>query len=143
MAQLGGPRNETRTLAYLERNLTHWTDHGFGVWVLRALPSRQVVGRACVRHLMLDQRDEIEIGYGFLPANWGQGWATEIAQACADIAFSRLGCSSVVALTRPTNLASQRVLNKVGLVYERDVEFEGLRHRLFRRGPGFESDSAV
>jgi len=83
---------------------------------------------------MLDQRDEVEIGYGFLPAHWGRGWGTEIAQACVDIAFSQLESSSVVGLTRSTNLASQRVLSTVGLVYERDVEFDGLQHRLFRRG---------
>ena len=135
MAHLGGPRDEAGTRDYLERNLAHWADHGFGLWVLRAVPSREVVGRACVRHVVVDECDEVEIGYGFLPAYWGRGWATEIAQACVNLAFTRLDCPSVVGLTRPMNRASQRVLGKVGLVLEREVQLEGLQHLLFRGRP--------
>jgi RimJ/RimL family protein N-acetyltransferase len=132
MAHLGGVRDEAATLAYLERNLAHWAAYGFGIWMLRAAGSGEVAGRACVRHVMLDGRDDIEIGYGFLPAFWGQGFATEIAKACVDLAFTQLGCASVVGLTLAANVGSQRVLRKAGLQFERTIQFEGLPHLLFR-----------
>ena len=133
MTYLGGLRDEAGTLAYLERNLSHWSAHGFGLWMLRSVGSGEVVGRACVRHVIVDARDDIEIGYGFLPGYWGQGFATEIAKACVDLAFTQLGCPSVVGLTLPANIGSQHVLRKAGLQDERNTQFEGLPHLLFRR----------
>jgi RimJ/RimL family protein N-acetyltransferase len=43
-----------------------------------------------------------------------------------------LGLQSVVAITLPANRASQRVLLKAGMVYQREINHEGLRHLLFR-----------
>lgn len=132
MTYLGGIRDEAGTVAYLERNLSHWSTYGFGLWMLRAPGTGEVVGRACVRHVVVEARDEIEIGYGFLPAYWGQGLATEIANACVDLAFTQLGCASVVGLTLPENRGSQRVLQKAGLAYDRPIQFEGIPHLLCR-----------
>jgi RimJ/RimL family protein N-acetyltransferase len=133
MALVGGPRDEAGTDAYLELNLAHWAKFGFGLWMLRARTSGQIVGRACVRHLVINERDEVEIGYGFLPAHWGQGLATEIAGACVDLAFNAIRLPSIVALTSPENMASQRVLTKAGLAYEEEVDLGGQPHLLFRR----------
>jgi RimJ/RimL family protein N-acetyltransferase len=131
-ALLGGVRDEKRTAAYLERNLQHWTRYNFGVWMLFDAASNRLAGRALLRHLVLDASDDVEVGYGFLPAFWGRGLATEIATACVGFGFDELGLSSIVAITLPENLKSRRVLAKAGLVYERDVRHEGLRHLFFR-----------
>jgi RimJ/RimL family protein N-acetyltransferase len=133
MAQLGGVRDPEESAAYLARNLAHWETHGFGLWLLQRLDAPGIIGRACLRHLLVDGVDEVELGYGFYPAHWGQGLATEIALACVAIGFERLGCGSLVALTRPTNVASQRVMSKAGLQFEREIEHGGEPHVLFRR----------
>ena len=132
MALLGGPRDEAETAAYLARNLQHWDDYGFGLWMLREVGKPRVVGRALLRHLLIEGRDEVELGYGFHPEFWGRGLATEVATACLQVGRERLRLPSVVAITRPANAGSQRVLTKVGLVYERDVTHEGILHLLFR-----------
>jgi RimJ/RimL family protein N-acetyltransferase len=132
MALLGGLRDETQTAAYLARNLQHWDDYGFGVWILREVGDARVAGRALLRHLLLEGGDEVELGYGFHPEFWGRGLATEIATACLRVGREQLGLPSVVAITRPANAGSQRVLTKAGLVYERDVTHEGVSHLLFR-----------
>lgn len=132
MAMLGGIRDEAQTLAYLERNLRHWTEYGFGLWILRDGEQNRVVGRALLRHLLLEDIDEVEVGYSFHPEFWGRGLATEIASACLAHGRKELGLPSIVALTLPGNLPSQRVLTKVGLVYERDVSHDGLLHVLYR-----------
>src|SRR6266545_2510860 len=107
MAFLGGPRDAAATAAYLARNLRHWTDYGFGLWILREAATNRVAGRAVVRHLLVEGQDEVEIGYGFYAGYWGRGLATEIAVACRDIGLHELRLPSVVAVTRPANLASQ------------------------------------
>jgi len=132
MALLGGVRDTAGTVAYLEMNVKHWADHGFGMWMLRERASSAIVGRAILRHLAVEGVDEVEVGYGFMPEYWGRGLATEIAQACVRIGFEQLGLFSLVAITTPTNLGSQRVMTKAGLAYERDIVHAGIPHVLFR-----------
>src|SRR5262249_51803750 len=80
--------------------------------------------RAVLRHLDVEGTDEVEIGYAFYPEYWGRGLATEIAAAC--LAHGRrLGVPSLVAIINPENHASQRVLTKVGLAYERPARPAG------------------
>src|SRR2546427_12087068 len=61
MAMLGGPRDDAQTAAYLARNLQHWTDYGFGLWILRESQQNRVAGRAVLRHLLLEGSDEVEV----------------------------------------------------------------------------------
>jgi len=134
MALLGGVRDEAGTRAYLEMNVKHWADHGFGMWMLRDSASSALIGRAILRHLDVEGVDEVEVGYGFMPEYWGRGLATEIAQACIRIGFDQLRLQTLVAITTPANLASQRVMQKAGLAYERDIVHAGTPHVLFRIG---------
>jgi [ribosomal protein S5]-alanine N-acetyltransferase len=132
MALLGGVRDTAGTVAYLETNIKHWADHGFGMWMLRDAATQAVIGRAILRHLDVEGVDEVEVGYGFMPEYWGHGLATEIAQACILIGFDQLRLPSLVAITTPANLASQRVMQKSGLAYEREIIHAGVPHVLFR-----------
>jgi RimJ/RimL family protein N-acetyltransferase len=134
MAQLGGVRDGAGTMAYLEHNMAHWAEYGFGLWILRDRDSGAVIGRAVLRHLEIQGVDEVETGYGFLPEFWGRGLATEIARACVEIGRERLGLASVVGITAPTNTGSQRVMWKAGMQYERDIVHAGLPQLLFRSG---------
>lgn len=132
MALLGGIRDGAQTAAYLDRNLKHWDEHGFGLWMLREREGNRFVGRAVLRHLLVEQEDEVEVGYGFYPGYWGRGLAVEIATACLGFARTALRLSSVVAITHPDNVRSRRVMTKLGLVYERDFMHEGVLHVLYR-----------
>ena len=132
MAALGGVRDEEQTAAYLARNLRHWADHGFGLWILREVGGRDPVGRAVLRHLLVEGVDEVEVGYAFYPGFWGRGLATEVATACLAFGREHLQLATIVGVTKPSNRASQHVLLKVGLAYERDFLHEGARSALFR-----------
>ena len=132
MAQLGGVRDDAQTDAYLAKNLKHWDDYGFGLWILREVGGGEPVGRAVLRHLPVENVDEIEVGYAFYELFWGRGLATEVATACLELGRRKLGLTTIVAVTSPENRASQHVLEKVGLVYERDFTHEGARSSLFR-----------
>ena len=91
-----------------------------------------MIGRAILRHLDVGGVDEIEIGYGFMPDYWGRGLATEVAHALVAMGRDQLHLPSVVAITTPANLASQHVMQKAGLAYERDIVHAGVPHVLFR-----------
>jgi RimJ/RimL family protein N-acetyltransferase len=55
-----------------------------------------------------------------------------MAQASLQVGFRRFGFAEISSRTLPINLASQRVMEKLGFQYERDFKFAGLRHRLYR-----------
>jgi len=131
MALLGGPRTEAETRAYLVRNLQHWDEHNHGLWMLRDTEER-IAGRCVLRHLDVEGVDEVELGYGFHTEYWGRGLATEVARELLRLGLRELGRPTLVAITRPVNLGSQRVLIKTGLVYERDVMYDDVAHQLYR-----------
>jgi RimJ/RimL family protein N-acetyltransferase len=131
MALLGGTRDAAATQAYLHRNLAHWDEYGHGLWMLRDLEG-VMAGRCVLRHLDVEGTDEVELGYGFHTQYWGRGLATEVALELLQLGRVRLGRPSIVAITLPENTGSQRVLTKTGLVYERDIDHDGVPHRLYR-----------
>ncbi len=59
-----------------------------------------------------------EIGYSILSDLWGQGFGTEVADALTGFAFDRIGVQRVFARVLPQNLASKRVLERIGFEYE-------------------------
>jgi [ribosomal protein S5]-alanine N-acetyltransferase len=77
--------------------------------------------------------DEVEIGWMLAPAVWSQGYATEAGRAVRDEAFERLELESIVAVHHPANAASGRVMEKLGMTFERDVVTrDGWPYRLCR-----------
>ncbi|HZU90227.1 MAG TPA: GNAT family N-acetyltransferase [Stellaceae bacterium] len=122
-------RAETR--AYLADTLDHWRRYGFGLWVLRD-PAGTFAGRAGIRRVAIEDIDETEIADALMPEFWGRGLATEIARALLDIGFARLDLLDTVAFTLPENLASRRVIEKLGLRFERSVEYRGRPQVLYR-----------
>jgi RimJ/RimL family protein N-acetyltransferase len=134
MALLGGIRSESQTRAYLARNLEHWDRYNCGLWMLRDLEG-EIAGRCVLRHLDVEGTDEVELGYGFHTRYWGRGLATEIAKELLRLGRSELERESIVAITRPDNHGSQRVLVKTGLALEREIKHDGVPHLLFRSAP--------
>ena len=129
---LGGIRSPEATKAYLEVNLTHWADHGFGLWVLRTRDGA-FVGRAGLRQIELEGTREIEIAYSLVRAHWGQGLATEIADALTNLWLSQLRSLSLVGVVSVGNTASRRVLEKCRFAFERAAVYHGAHVVVFRR----------
>jgi len=98
----------------------------------------------CCGLLPLEDSGMIEIGYRFVRKVWGRGLATEAVAAALDHGFRHLGLARIVAITDRRNLASQRVLQKIGLRptgaafhYGHDVEmFACLRADYLATRPG-------
>ena len=95
----------------------------------------QFVGRGGLRRVVIDGKDEVEVGYGLMPEFWGQGLATELAVASVRVGFEVLKLPDVVSFTLPTNKKSRRVMEKAGFQYEKDVVWADLPHVLYRLRP--------
>jgi RimJ/RimL family protein N-acetyltransferase len=69
----------------------------------------------------VDDRDEIEIGYGLIRAYWHQGFATEAAEACKQFGFSHSLRERLVCLIRPENVSSIKIAMRIGMKKEKDI----------------------
>ena len=67
-----------------------------------------------------------DIGYAILQRWSGRGYATEVAEAVQAYARRDLGRGTILAITKPGNRASQRVLEKIGLNFIGLVDLPGL-----------------
>lgn len=132
MATLGGVRTPDVTRTYLEAVIQNWEDHGFGFWIFHDAATGELVGRGGLRRLEIEGTYEVEVAYAVVADRWGQGFATEMAEAAVDVAFRRLKLASVVAFALPSNKASRGVMEKVGFSYERDIVYADLPHVLYR-----------
>lgn len=63
----------------------------------------------------LEETDEIDLGYRFLKETWGKGIATEAARTCLNYGFNQLQFSRITAKVLPQNIASSKVLKKLGM----------------------------
>jgi RimJ/RimL family protein N-acetyltransferase len=117
----GSPQSREQTRARLAAIEEHWDRHGFGPCAAVYKEHDEVIGFCGLQ--FLDQTDEVEVGYRFAPAYWGRGIAAEGAAASLRYGFSALALDRIVAVVSPLNLASQRVLEKIGLRYEKDARY--------------------
>jgi len=132
MATLGGLRTDEDTRRLLAAFVRHWRDHGYGVWVFRARDGGSFIGRCGLRRGIVDGAEETEVMWAVMSEHWGKGFGTEMARAAVDAAFTLADLEDVVAFTLPENAASRRVMDKTGFTFEKEIEWKGLRHVLYR-----------
>ena len=128
---LGGVRAPDVTKTYLKTNMAHWDQYGFGLWALKT-HAGEFAGRAGIRHVVVDDVDEVEIAYTFKRTLWGQGLASEVAEALTNIGLLQLKLPSLVGLVFAGHGASRRVLEKSDFSFERNTIFRGEQIVVYR-----------
>ena len=68
---------------------------------------------------------EAELGFRLARRSWGKGYATEVAQAVVEAAFGTDKVDRLIGIVDPHNVASVRVLQKLGMSYARPISFAG------------------
>ncbi|HXP64512.1 MAG TPA: GNAT family protein [Steroidobacteraceae bacterium] len=112
-----GPRDEESTAEYLEELLASQREQPRTRFELAVeeTASGQLIG-AC--DLSLVESNVVDLGYMLAAAQWGRGYATEIALKLVDAAFDELHAQRVISTVDVNNAASIRVLEKVGMRWE-------------------------
>lgn len=113
--------DETRR--WLSRMIAHQEKHGFCFWAVVEKESNQLIG-SCGMAYQLDGGLPIEFGYTLARAFWGRGLATEAASAALGYIFEKIDLPEIAASVDSRNVASIRVLEKVGFVYQRTEQLE-------------------
>ncbi|HEV2880265.1 MAG TPA: GNAT family N-acetyltransferase [Pyrinomonadaceae bacterium] len=103
----------------LEGPVASYARHGFGLWLVELKETGTPAGICGL--VKRDTLPDADIGYAFLPRFWSQGYAYESAAAVLSYASSALGLGRVLAVTNPDNAGSIKVLEKIGLKFDRLV----------------------
>lgn len=75
--------------------------------------------------LKYDQNlDKTDIGFRFFEEHWNKGFATESAKACLDYGFENLNLKTIIGRAMSENLASIKVLEKIGLSFDKEFDFD-------------------
>lgn len=123
-----GEAARVRSRTALERFAETWATHGWGVWAVTDRASGDVMGQCGLKPLVVDPgaAPEVEVLYAFERRYWGRGLASEAAGAALAHGFGPLALPRIIAVARPDNRPSRAVLEKLGLVHERDVTLAGI-----------------
>jgi RimJ/RimL family protein N-acetyltransferase len=94
--------------------------YGYGRWAVVYKPENKVIGFAGLKYL--PELNETDIGYRFLPKYWGKGIATEVSREIIKYGFEILKLDRIIGITMPKNIASYKVLEKIGMnFYKFDI----------------------
>lgn len=116
-------RNLEDARAYVGRNVDMYERHGFGMYVAELSATGEAIGTCgLVKREGLDGPD---IGFAFLERFRNRGYALEAATAVLSHARAPLGFERVAAIVSPGNLPSIRLLEKLGLRFERPIRLPG------------------
>lgn len=96
-------------------NYNHYEKYGFGRWAVIDKATQEYLGWCGLKYT--PELDEFDIGFRFMKKHWNNGYATEAATACLHLGFSTLGMNRIVGRAMKENMASIKVLQKIGLSY--------------------------
>lgn len=130
-------RTPEDAVSYLENGpIKSYKENGFGLWMLLLKNRNTPIGMCGL--INRDSLDDIDIGFALLPEYSNLGYGYEIAQATMNYANDTLGIKKIVAITNSNNISSIKLLNKLGLQFEKKIKlsdndtvllFSPIRHK--------------
>ena len=111
-----GAFSDQEVQEWLDRQLSRYEKWDFGLWAVILKETDKMIGQCGLTMQPWKESEVLEIGYLFNRLYWHRGYATEAARACKKYAFETLGTSEVCSIIRDTNLASQNVAVRNGMI---------------------------
>jgi RimJ/RimL family protein N-acetyltransferase len=119
----GKPWPDERIREFVGRQVAHFDRLGHCLWKLLLKETSEIIGFCGLQPL--DGTAETEIGWWLARTCWGQDLATEAARTALLDGFDRAGLERIVAVALAANRASIRVMEKLGMKYEREMIHRG------------------
>jgi ribosomal-protein-alanine N-acetyltransferase len=129
----GVPWTDEQIMSFVDRQVALYSERGFCRWKIIEKQSGDLAG-FCGPGFFRDLADP-EIGWWLARRYWGLGLATEAARAALHDALERVQLNRLISVARPGNVASIRIMQKLGLNFECEFELDGIhlvRYAIFR-----------
>lgn len=108
----------------VDSSIQDFATRGFGHWIITWKDNNELIGWVGLREF--GTLPAIEVLYGIMPSCWGQGLAVEAARAILHYGFTQLNLPQIHAGTDAPNTASLRVMEKLGMRFDRRSQTNGL-----------------
>ena len=125
MEFFSGVLDRARSDALAARERSRIAERGYGLYAAEVKETGRFIGFIGLADVTFTAAfaPAVEVGWRLSRQAWGSGFATEGARAVADDAFTRLGLASLVSFTAEWNFRSRRVMEKIGMVRDKDSDF--------------------
>jgi RimJ/RimL family protein N-acetyltransferase len=112
--------------ALVDRCFEQIQHEGYGLWAVEVTTSGEFIGFVGLAIPTWEAAFTpcTEIGWRLARSAWGQGYATEAANAALATAFATIGLTEVVSFTTTSNLRSQRVMRRIGMTRHPSEDFD-------------------
>lgn len=120
---IGMALSEEKIIERLD-NLLKKPQGALGVWAAELKSSGDFVGWFMLQKI---DSENPELGFMLVKRHWGKGLATEIAEALIRYGFEVLGLKKIIATTNVDNVASMRVLEKIGMEFQKEISVPNVR----------------
>src|SRR5688500_5360612 len=104
----------------LKGPVASYEKNGFGLCLVTLKETGESIGMCGL--IKRDALEDVDLGYAYLPSYWSKGYAVEAAGATLNFGWEVIGLKRIVAITDPSNTPSNRVLEKLGFVFEKMVK---------------------
>ena len=121
--------SRTQTEKSIENWKTYEGKYGFANWAVIKKEGDVLIGKCGLS--WLSDNSDVEISYLFDEPFWGMGYATEISKAVLNYGFEKCGLNRIVAMAYPQNSPSIKVIEKLGMKFEKEFEYWGIKFLLF------------
>ncbi len=111
-----GAFSDQEVQEWLDRQLFRYQKWNFGLWAVVLKETNTMIGQCGLTLQPWKDKEVLEIGYLFNRAYWHHGYAIEAANACKEYAFAILKADEVCSIIRDTNIASQNVALRNGMI---------------------------
>jgi len=118
------PPSRERVEQLISNQLKHWEEHKLGWWAVEPRFRKRLIGWCGLQ--FLPETEETEVGFLISRAFWGQGLTTEAARTSLLYGFEKLGLRCLVGIAHPENIASQCVLEKLGMSLTAKTRYFGM-----------------
>lgn len=109
---------------YLENGpIKSYKENGYGLWLVQLKDTGAPIGMCGL--INRDTLTDVDIGFALLPKYYNLGYAYEIAEATLKHGKNTLNLKKIVAITDPVNKSSIKLLEKIGLQFEKNLELSG------------------
>jgi len=108
----------------IARQLAHWQERGYGWWAAELCESQELIGWCGLQ--FLPEFGKTEVAYLLGKPYWGKGLGTEAARAAVQFGFDTLGLESILAIVHVDNMASRRVIEKLGMAFIEQTNLWGM-----------------
>lgn len=104
-----------------EKMILHYDKNGYGNYLMTRIEDDVKIG--CVSLYNREDVEGVDIGFAMLPKYFGKGYAYEGSAAIMSLAKGEFGLNSVCAFTSKENVTSQKLIERLGLRFDKTILF--------------------